>query len=252
MTDISGKVALVTGAARGLGAAFARALAGAGAGVALGDIADTSETCAAIEAAGGKAIGLSLNVTDAASCTAAVEATVAAFGGLHILVNNAALFAGLRHTAFEEIESEAWDRLMRVNVRGTFECTRAAAAVMRRQGQGKVINLASGQAFKGTPGMLHYVASKGAVVAMTRGMARELGDAGINVNCISPGLTRSESTLENPSWTEPVIAANLATRALKREGTPDDLVGTLLFLASSASDFMTGQTLSVDGGSVMN
>jgi NAD(P)-dependent dehydrogenase (short-subunit alcohol dehydrogenase family) len=220
--------------------------------VALGDVADTSETRAAIQAAGGQAIDLCLDVTDPASCAAAVQATVDAFDALHILVNNAAVFAHLRNRPFEEIASSDWDRVMAVNVRGPFECTRAASAIMRRQGRGKVINLASGQAFKGTPGMLHYVASKGAAIAMTRGMARELGDGGINVNCISPGLTRTESTSANPDWSEAAVAANVATRALKREGTPEDLLGALLFLASPFSDFMTGQVLSVDGGSVMH
>jgi NAD(P)-dependent dehydrogenase (short-subunit alcohol dehydrogenase family) len=141
---------------------------------------------------------------------------------------------------------------MAVNVRGPFECSKAVLPAMRAQGYGKIINIASGTVFKGAPMLLHYVSSKGAVVAMTRSMARELGDAGIRVNTLAPGLTSSENTVANPAWQGAVSANNIARRAIKREVTPEDLCGTLLYLASPASDFVTGQVVVVDGGSVMH
>jgi NAD(P)-dependent dehydrogenase (short-subunit alcohol dehydrogenase family) len=252
MQDLSGKVALVTGAAQGLGATFSSALAAAGARVVVGDVANTDATCRAIEAAGGQAIGVPLDVTDPSSVDRFVREANRSFGGVHILVNNAALFGNLALQPFTQIPSDEWDRVMAVNVRGTFECMKAVASVMKVQGYGKIINLASGTAIKGSPGLMHYVASKGAVISMTRAAARELGDSGICVNCISPGLTMSESVRNHEGWHGAIAANNIATRAIKREAEPQDLIGALLFLASAASDFMTGQTLSVDGGSVMN
>jgi NAD(P)-dependent dehydrogenase (short-subunit alcohol dehydrogenase family) len=139
---------------------------------------------------------------------------------------------------------------MSVNVRGSFECVKAVLPVMRRQRYGKIVNVASGTVFKGTPMMLHYVASKGAIVTMTRSVARECGDDGIRCNCLAPGLTMSENVRSNPAWAEAIVKANIASRCIKREATPDDLLGTLVFLLSAESDFMTGQTLVVDGGSV--
>jgi NAD(P)-dependent dehydrogenase (short-subunit alcohol dehydrogenase family) len=141
---------------------------------------------------------------------------------------------------------------MAVNVRGVFECSKAAAPIMRQQKYGKIINVASGTVFKGTPMMLHYVTSKGAVVAMTRCLARELGDDGIRVNCVAPGLIMSDNVRANPAWAETLVASNIATRAIKREAVPEDLLGTIVFLSSPDSDFMTGQTIVVDGGSVMH
>ncbi len=252
MHDLSGKVALVTGAAQGLGATFALALATAGASVVVGDIADTQATCRTIEAAGGRALGMSLDVTDPLSVEHFVSKAAQTFGGVHVLVNNAALFGNLALRPFTQIPNDEWDRVMAVNVRGTFECMKAVAPVMKAQGYGKIINLASGTAIKGSPGLMHYVASKGAVISITRAAARELGDSGVCVNCISPGLTLSESVRNHEDWQGTIATNNIATRAIKREAQPQDLVGALLFLASAASDFMTGQTLSVDGGSVMN
>jgi NAD(P)-dependent dehydrogenase (short-subunit alcohol dehydrogenase family) len=162
------------------------------------------------------------------------------------------MFGSLALRPFEQIDSREFDAVMRVNVRGIFECSRAVAPLMRKQGYGKIINIASGTVFKGTPMLLHYVASKGAVVAMTRCLARELGGDGVRVNCLAPGLTMSESVHNNPAWTKNIIASNMASRALKREAVPEDMVGTLLFLCSAESDFITGQTIVVDGGSVMH
>jgi NAD(P)-dependent dehydrogenase (short-subunit alcohol dehydrogenase family) len=252
MEALMGRVALVTGAAQGLGARFATALAVAGAKVAIGDIDDLTETSCTIKGAGRDCFASHLDVTDPTSVRDFVQRAAAALGDIDILVNNAAISGALRLEPFTEISTELWDRVMAVNVRGSFECAKAVVPAMKARSRGKIINIASGTALKGSPGLLHYVASKGAVISMTRAMARELGDYGINVNCIAPGLTLSENMIDHPSYTPEVVAKNIDSRALKREAVPDDIVGTLLFLASPASDFITGQTLSVDGGSVMN
>lgn len=248
---LAGQVAIMTGAAQGLGAAFAEALAGAGAKVVVADRDDPAETCARIEAAGGTALGRRLDVTDAAAIREVVAEIVALWGGIDILVNNAALSAALSLTPLTEIESADWDRVMAVNARGPFEMIKAVVASMRGRGGGAIVNIASGTAVKGTPGLLHYVASKGAVIAMTRACARELGADNIRVNCIAPGLTLTDGTRANASWTPAVMQANVESRALKRAAVPDDIVGAMMFLISAESAFMTGQTLAVDGGSVM-
>lgn len=252
MGRLSDRVAVVTGAAQGIGAVYARALATEGAAVCLSDLAAPEEVAAEIRAAGGQALAVAADVADSASATAMVDATIAAFGRLDILVNNAALFGKLALKRFEDIPAAEWDAVMAVNVRGPFECAKAAVPAMRSQKYGKIINISSGTVLKGTPMLLHYVTSKGAVLALTKCLARELGDDGIRVNCIAPGLIMSENVRANPDWAEQIVAANIATRAIKREATPADLVGALLFLASPDSDFMTGQTIVVDGGSVMH
>ncbi len=249
---LSGKVALVTGAARGLGASFALAMAQNGAHVAICDVLDTAPTVEAVRAGGGHAIGGNVDVTESRSVNDFVQRTLAEFGRLDILINNAALSGSLKPAPIREISSADWDRVLAVNTRGVFEFIKAASVPMLAQGYGKIINLASGTAIKGAPGMLHYVASKGAIIAMTRAAARELGDGGIRVNCIAPGLTMSDSMINNPNWPAEIMRANVATRALKRDADPEDLIGAAFFLSSAESDFITGQTLSVDGGSVMN
>jgi NAD(P)-dependent dehydrogenase (short-subunit alcohol dehydrogenase family) len=246
------KVAIITGAAQGIGAAYARALATAGAAVVVADVIDPSPLVSEIEAAGGRAIGRATDVADPAAVSELVAAAIAAFGTIDILVNNAAIFGRLGLRPFEQIPSDEWDAVMRVNVRGSFECAKAVAPHMRKQGYGKIVNIASGTVFKGTAMLMHYVASKGAVVAMTRCLARELGDDGVRVNCLAPGLIISESVRGNSAWSESIIASNTASRVLKREADPDDLLGTLIFLCSPESDFITGQTIVVDGGSVMH
>jgi NAD(P)-dependent dehydrogenase (short-subunit alcohol dehydrogenase family) len=247
---LSGRAIIVTGAAQGIGAAYAKALAAEGARVSLSDLQAPEATLAAIRKAGGEAIATACDVTDAKSVARMVQETERAFGGVQVLVNNAAMFGQLALKRLEQIDSDEWDRVMSVNVRGTFECIKAVLPAMRRQKYGKIINVASGTVFKGTPMLLHYVTSKGAVVALTRSVARECGDDGIRCNCIAPGLTMSESVKANSAWAQPIVSANIASRCLKREETADDLLGTIVFLSAADSDFMTGQTIVIDGGSV--
>ena len=249
---LQGRVAIVTGAAQGIGAHYAAALAAEGAAVVCADVIDAEPVAAQIRATGGRALALHADVSSAESVRQMAAASVEAFGRIDVLVNNAGLFTNLALKPFEQIEAAEWDRVMAVNVRGPFECAKAVLPQMRAQGYGKIINIASAMVFKGSPMLLHYVTSKGAVVAMTRSLARELGDAGIRVNTLAPGLTASENTLANPAWQGAVGANNIASRAIKREVTPEDLCGTLVYLASAESDFVTGQVIVVDGGSVMH
>jgi len=246
------RVAIVTGAAQGIGAEYARRMAHEGAAVVCADVVDAEPVARAIIADGGRAIAIHCDVASADSAREMAATAMAAFGRIDILVNNAGLFTNLQPKPFDEIDSAEWDRVMAVNVRGPFECARAVVPAMRARGYGKIINIASGTVFKGAPLLLHYVSSKGAVVAMTRALARELGAAGIRVNTLAPGLTTSENTRANAFWQGPAGASNIATRAIQREAMPEDLAGTLVYLASTDSDFVTGQVLVVDGGSVMH
>jgi NAD(P)-dependent dehydrogenase (short-subunit alcohol dehydrogenase family) len=252
MTNLENKIAIVTGAARGIGAELAQALAAAGAKVAVADVLDGSAVAARIAETGGEAMYCRADVTSPQSVAALVADTIARFGTVDVLVNNAGIFADLAKKPFTAIDGAEWDRVMAVNVRGPFECAKAVAPVMIAKRRGKIVNVASGTVFKGFAGALHYVSSKGAVVAMTRCLARELGSHNICVNAIAPGLTMSEAVVDNPEWGGAAGDATVASRALKRAQKPADIVGTLLYLASDASDFVTGQTIVVDGGSVMH
>ncbi len=251
MARLEGRVAIVTGAGRGIGADYAKALATEGAKVVVTDIVDTKNTVNIIKQAGGEAIGIHCDVTDPENVKAMVAETVEKFGKLDIIVNNAALFADLDQKSFLEIDEAEWDRVMQVNTRGVFTCVKAAVPEMKKNGYGKIINIASGTVFKGTPMLLHYVSSKGAQVAFTRALAREVGDDGITVNCIAPGLTMSEKVVNDEQW-QAAKDANTNSRAIKREEVPEDLLGAVVFFSSSDSDFITGQTLVVDGGSAMH
>ena len=251
MGALTGKVAIVTGAAQGIGAAYVRALAAEGASVAIVDLRDPALLAREITAAGGRALGIIADVTDRTAVAKMVAATVAAFGRIDILVNNAALDGTPVMASLLAIEADQFERTMVVNLRGQFQCIKAVVPEMRKLGGGRIVNIASSTAFKGTPEMLDYVASKGGVVAMTRALARELGPDGIAVNALAPGLVFTERLLARGHWTRAMKDAMNASRPIKRDQTPEDVVGALLYLCGPGAGFVTGQTLGVDGGSHM-
>ena len=251
MGRLDGRVAIVTGAAQGIGAAFARAMAAEGASVAVADRDSGVAVVGEIEAAGGRAIDVPTDVSDEAACEAMVAATVASFGKLDIIVNNAAIFTAVERKPFTDIPVAEWDRLMAVNVKGVWLCCKAAVPAMRGRAYGKIISICTGRIFKGAPFFLHYDASKAAVLGITRSLAREVGGDNICVNAIAPGSTMSENVLKRTNWMGGDPRATTASRALKREETPEDLIGACVYLASADSDFVTGQTVVVDGGSAM-
>ena len=240
------KVAIITGAAQGIGAVFAHAFAAEGAKVVSADIADSTAVVGAIRDAGGEAIGTKTDVTDNDSLAAMVSEAERTFGPVEILINYAAMI-GVEHKSLEELSEDEWDLMMKVNVRGLWQTTKAVVPSMRKNGRGKIVNISSGTVHKGPPGQLHYVASKSAVLGMSRSMARELGADNILVNTISPSLTMTEGVLSNPVW-EPFRKNLVASRIVQRDMLPKDLVGSALFLASEDSDFLTGQSINVDGG----
>lgn len=246
---LTDQVAIVTGAAQGIGAAYAKGLAGEGAAVAVVDILDPTGVAKEIVDGDGKALPLVLDVSDEDQTSAMVKKVADTFGRIDILVNNAAVYGTIVRKPFEEISVEEWDKVIAVNVRGIFLCAKAVAPYMKTQRRGKIVNVTSSTFFKGNAQFLHYVSSKGAVVAMTRSLARELGDYNINVNAIAPGQTMSEANLKRGERTD---ARSIQTRLLKRRLIPEDLVGTVIYLSSSDSDMMTGQVLLVDGGTAFH
>ena len=249
--DLGGKRLLITGAARGLGAEIAARAAAAGAAVALADLLEERgrETAEALAEGGAEALYLPLDLADPGSVESCASRAAEALGGLDGLVNNGAVATGVGGRTMDEIDAQSWDRVMRVNVRGTWLMTCAALAFLRAAGNGKVVNMASDTVLWGAPRLMHYVASKGAVIAMTRAMARELGPDGIAVNAVAPGLTLGEAT-EDVS--EERHRRYVEGRAMPRPQVAADVAGPVLFLLSDAADFTTGQVLPVNGGFVFN
>jgi NAD(P)-dependent dehydrogenase (short-subunit alcohol dehydrogenase family) len=246
------RVAIVTGAAQGIGKAYALRLAGEGAKVVIADVVDGGGVREELASRGAEALVLRTDVADEQQTREMARKTAEHFGRIDVLVNNAALYATIAIKPFWELPLEEWDDVMRVNVKGSFLCAKAVYPYMKKQGRGKIINVASGVFFKGLPNFLHYAASKGAVIAMTRSMAREIGDENICVNAIAPGYVVTEAVkpelINDPKFIQTVVGG----RCFKRHEVPEDITGTLVFLASEDSDFITGQTIVVDGGAIMH
>ena len=244
----SGKVAIVTGGAMGIGQAIVQALLAEGASVVIADREGAAEAAKAFDNARNRVIGVPCDVSSQGETEAMASAALEAFGRIDVLVNNAGIYSSLQMTPFENLDIDEWRRVLEVNVIGQAMATRAVVPAMRRQGGGSIVNLSSGTPFKGVPFMLHYVASKGAVNAMTKALAKELGTADIRVNGVAPGFTLSDGVLENPHQLEKLQEISRQARVIQRDQHPDDIVGAVIFFASQDSAFVTGQTLVVDGG----
>jgi len=254
MGRLDQRVAIVTGGGHGIGKAYALRLAQEGAKLVIAELDEAAAhaVAAELQAAGHAAIGLRTDVADKLSVEAMAQAAIARFGRIDVLVNNAAIFATvpMSRAPFDQIEVDEWDRMMSVNLRGTWLASCAVIPQMRVQGYGKIINISSGTALKGSPSRIHYVTSKAGILGFTKTLANEVGKDNICVNCVAPGSTLSE---ENPDdGIVKMRQAATATRALKRVQTPEDLTGAVVFFASADSDFITGQTLVVDGGSCLH
>ncbi len=247
------KVAIVTGGGRGIGRAYALRFADEGARVAIADIIfdNARKVADEIKAKGGEALALETDITSEASTTEMAHKTLERFGKIDILLNNAAIFYGIGGRSWDAWSTEDWDRMFAVNVRGGWLCAKAVFPQMKAQGKGKIVNVASSTADTGLPVLLPYTCSKGAVMTLTRSLARALGRYNINVNCISPGYTLSEASLNMPGRTPEADEAMIRGRCFRRQQHPEDLVGTAVFLASDDADFITGQVITVDGGEAM-
>ena len=247
--ELDGQVAIVTGAARAIGRAIAETLAARGATVVSIDLAAADETVAAIESAGGSALAITADVTDEALVADSVGRVLETYGRVDVLVNNAGLFAGIERRPFWEIDLEEWEHVLGVNVRSVFLCSRAVAAPMRDAGRGRIVNIASNVVTFGMPNLMHYVASKAAVIGITRSMARELGPSGIAVNAVAPGLVTTEITIETvPAEYRELVAKG---QCLQVPILPSDIADAVTYLCGPAARMVTGQTMLVNGGANM-
>lgn len=244
MSALAGKVAIVTGGAQGIGRAIAEGLAAEGARIVIADIQGAQETAGAFR----DGVGLAVDVAAEADTERMAAETVRRCGGIDILVNNAGLYASLSMRPFEQIPVHEWRQVMDVNVMSMFLTCRAVVPRMRERGGGRIVNISSGTPFRGVPYVLHYVTSKGAIVALTRALAKELGDDEVLVNCVAPGFTLSEGVRQNPAVIEALRDVSVSARTLKRDQEPADVVGAVVFLCGPGSTFVTGQTIVIDGG----
>jgi NAD(P)-dependent dehydrogenase (short-subunit alcohol dehydrogenase family) len=241
---LEGKVAVVTGAAQGIGRAIADGLAAEGARIVVADLRGAEEAAASYE--GG--VGLTVDVADEEDVQRLADETVERCGGIDVLVNNAGLYASLEMRPFEQIPLEEWRRVMDVNVASMFLTARAVVPVMRRRGGGRIVNISSGTPFRGVPYLRHYVTSKGAIVALTRALAKELGKDDVLVNCVAPGFTMSAGVEAHPEVIEKLRDVSVSARTLQRDQLPEDVVGAVVYLCGPGSAFVTGQTIVIDGG----
>jgi len=250
--DLTDRVVVVTGGGKGIGKVYAREFARAGARVVTADIDGAAAAIVADEIAafGGATLALTTDIADEKSVEAMAAAAVERFGTIDVLVNNASLMSVLARRSWLEIPVDEWDRVMAVNLRGLFLSCRAVFPAMKARGHGKIVNISSSRVWEGRPNRLHYTTSKAGVIGFTRALAREVAAFGITVNAVTPGMTQSETQVASSS--DNYLAARIAGRAIERAQYPEDLVGAVMFLASPASDFMTGQTINVDGGKAMH
>jgi NAD(P)-dependent dehydrogenase (short-subunit alcohol dehydrogenase family) len=244
MGQLDGKVAVVTGAAQGIGRAIADGLAAEGARIVVVDLQRAEEAAGAYP----DGVGLTADVANEADVERVVSEARERCGSVDVLVNNAGLYASLAMRPFTEIPLAEWRQVMDVNVASMFLTCRAVVPVMREQGGGKIVNISSGTPFRGVPFLLHYVTSKGAIVALTRALAKELGRDGIHVNCVAPGFTMSEGVQAHPEVVDALRDVSVAARTIQRDQVPEDVAGAVVFLCTPAADFVTGQTMVIDGG----
>ena len=250
--DLIGRTVIITGGGKGIGKVYVEEFAKAGAHVVAADIdgAAAKSVAEALVAQGLQVIGLAADIASEESTRAMASAALEGFGAIDVLVNNASLMSVLARRSWLDIPVEEWDRVMAVNLRGMFLSCRAAFPAMKAQGQGKMVNISSSRVWEGTPNLLHYTTSKAGVIGFTRALAREVGEFGVTVNAVTPGMTQSETQVQSSSGN--YLATRVAGRAIERVQVPADLVGAVMFLSSAASDFMTGQTINVDGGKTMH
>jgi len=242
--QLDGKVAVVTGGSQGIGRAIADGLAAEGARIVVADLHGAEEAAGAYR----NGVGLTVDVADEVAVEGMVAATIEQCASLDILVNNAGLYASLAMRPFTDIPLDEWRRVMDVNVASMFLTCRATVPAMRERGGGAIVNISSGTPFRGVPFLLHYVTSKGAIVAFTRAIARELGRDGIRVNCVAPGFTMSDGVKDHPEVVEQLRDVSVAARTIQRDQVPEDVVGAVNYLAGPGAAFVTGQTIVIDGG----
>lgn len=242
--SLSDKVAIVTGGAKGIGKAIVDGLAREGARIVIFDLAEAEEVASSYD--GG--LGLQVDVSDADAVDRAVDHVLRERGRIDILINNAGIYASLEMRPFDQIPVDEWRRVMDINVLSMFVTTRSVVPHMKEARGGRIVNISSGTPFRGVPFLLHYVTSKGAVVAFTRALAKELGGDNVLVNCVAPGFTISDGVKEHPEVLEALAEISVAARALKRDQIPEDVVGAVVFLCGPGSEFITGQTMVIDGG----